>query len=74
MSQDSLLVCEKTASTYLNLSVKTLQKFRQDGRGPRFVRISRRCVRYRTADLASWAESKLVTSTSSVLGEVTNEI
>jgi len=55
---------EQEAARLLGLSRKTLQKFRLTGEGPRYVRVSARCVRYRLVDLRTWQESKLVSSTS----------
>lgn len=55
---------EKQAAKLLNLSPKTLQKYRIIGGGPRFVHVSARCVRYRLVDLREWQESRLRESTS----------
>jgi len=55
---------EAQAARLLGLSKKTLQKFRLTGEGPRYVRVSTRCIRYRIIDLRAWQESKLVSSTS----------
>ncbi len=58
------LVDEKAAAKFLNLSVRCLQGFRYKGGGPRFVRVSSRCVKYRRVDCREWSETKLRTSTS----------
>ena len=58
------LINEKPAADFINLKPRTLQGFRYRGRGPPFVRISARCVKYRRIDLLRWAESRLRTSTS----------
>jgi len=64
---------EAQAARLLGLSRKTLQKFRLTGEGPRYVRVSARCVRYRIADIHTWQESKLVSSTSEPCpGDVSN--
>ena len=52
------------AARYTGLSVKTLEKMRCDGRGPRFVRFSRNAVRYRKADIDAWLLRLTVSSTS----------
>lgn len=52
------------ASLYTGLAVKTLERMRCTGRGPRFVRISRNAVRYTKADLDAWLSSRTVGSTS----------
>lgn len=41
------LIDEKPAADFLDLTDRTLQKFRQQGGGPPFVRISSRCIKYR---------------------------
>ena len=58
------LINEKPAADFINLKPRTLHGFRYRGRGPPFVRISARCVKYRRIDLLRWAESRLRTSTS----------
>ena len=58
------LINEKAAAEFLNISVRTVQAKRQKGGGPRYVRLSSRCIRYRRADLRKWTEERLVTSTS----------
>jgi len=44
------------------LSVRTLERWRIEGRGPRFVRVGRR-VMYRAEDLAAFVEAGLRVST-----------
>jgi len=64
---------EAQTARLLGLSRKTLQKFRLTGEGPRYIRVSARCVRYRIADIHTWQESKLVSSTSEPCpGDVSN--
>ena len=58
------LIPEEPAAEFLNLTPRKMQKDRQVGGGPKFIRISARCVRYRRVDLREWAEAKLVTNTS----------
>lgn len=58
------LETEREAADFLGVTVRALQKWRATGTGPRFVRISGRCVRYRRRDLISWAEARLKSSTS----------
>ena len=58
------LVTERRAATLLCVSPRALQKWRSDGRGPQFVRISSRCIRYRKHDLFNWATNRLRKSTS----------
>ena len=49
-----VLLKESQAALILGVSPRAMQKWRSNGRGPVFVRISARCIRYRTSDLAKW--------------------
>ena len=60
------LVNERQAAKILSVSPRALQKWRSNGRGPLFVRISARCIRYRLPDLAKWTADRLRRSTSDV--------
>ena len=40
------LINEKVAGDYLDLTDRTMQALRQRGDGPRFIRISSRCIRH----------------------------
>jgi hypothetical protein len=59
-----LLLTETEASKILGFSVRTLQGWRYRGGGPRFVRVSNACIRYRRQDLTAWVEARLRWSTS----------
>lgn len=63
-NDDRLLLTEAEAADRIGLTRRFLQARRQRGGGPRFVRVSSRCVRYRPEDLEAWAEERLRTSTS----------
>ena len=58
------LINEKAAGDFLDLTDRYLQKARQTGEGPPFIRISSRCLRYRRVDLRAWAEARMRISTS----------
>ncbi len=58
------LLTETEAAQILKFSVRTLQNWRCRGGGPRFVKVSRGCIRYRLEDLDAWVESCLRWSTS----------
>lgn len=58
------LVKPSTLADRLGLSERTLADWRLDGRGPRFVRISRRAVVYRPEDIDAWLESQVRSSTA----------
>ncbi len=63
------LITEREAAEFLGYSQKALQKWRCEGGGPRFVRVSRRSIRYRRRDLIAWAEERLRRSTSDQGGD-----
>jgi predicted DNA-binding transcriptional regulator AlpA len=44
---------DKTLAAFLGLSVITLRKLRQNGRGPRYYKLARR-VRYAKRDVIDW--------------------
>ncbi len=58
------LIPETEAAEFLDLTPRTMQAMRQRGGGPRFVRISARCIKYRRVDLKSYADKRLRYSTS----------
>ena len=56
---DRLLTPAETAER-LRLHVTTLAGQRQRGDGPPYVRLGRKCVRYREADIEAWLESRTI--------------
>ena len=58
------LIGERVAAAEIDVVPRTLQGWRQKGGGPRFVRLSKRCVKYRRIDLKIWADERLRSSTS----------
>lgn len=58
------LITETQAADFLGIAIRTLQKWRMNGTGPKFVRVSSRCVRYRRRELIAWADAHLKTSTA----------
>ena len=59
------LLTEKQAAEYLEVSPRYLQYKRAVGGGPKFVKLSHRCVRYTQASLDDHVALKIVGSTSS---------
>lgn len=57
------LLYPKEAANLLGLSVRTLERYRCVGLGPKFLKLSR-SVRYREEDLIEWLEQRLKQSTS----------
>jgi predicted DNA-binding transcriptional regulator AlpA len=51
------LTQEETAQR-LNLTQRTLERWRRIGEGPRFVRLGPRRIAYREVDLDAWAEAR----------------
>ena len=58
------LINEKEAGRFLKLTDRTMQSYRHRGGGPRYIRLSSRCLRYRRIDLKAWADARVRTSTS----------
>jgi predicted DNA-binding transcriptional regulator AlpA len=54
---------QKKAAKLLAISVRTLERHRVTGTGPRWARLGR-LVRYRQSDLTAWVDSNLRLSTS----------
>lgn len=53
----------KELAEYLNVSERTLEKYRMEGDGPRFVKLSARAVRYRVEDVEAWLNNNLRSNT-----------
>lgn len=60
------LLTPNQAAERIGLSPRFLEARRHRGGGPRFVRVSARCIRYRPEDLDTWATERLATSTSDI--------
>jgi hypothetical protein len=54
------LLSETDAARVVKLKPKAMEGMRYRGEGPAFVRLSRRCVRYRLADLMAWIDEHRV--------------
>ena len=61
---DDRLYNEVRAAQRIDVSPRTLQKWRVTGDGPPFIQLSARCIRYRHADLMQWAQQHRRRSTS----------
>ena len=68
--QDRLL-SPRQAADHLGLTPRFLEMRRYRGDGPRFVSISKRCVRYRASDLREWVAERVRSSTSDPGGDAT---
>ena len=58
------LIDEKAAAKFLNLTTRSMQAMRQRGGGPKFCRLSARCIKYRRVDLKNYADALMRSSTS----------
>jgi predicted DNA-binding transcriptional regulator AlpA len=61
-SMDDLLTT-KEVSLWLNVSTQWIEIGRHKKYGPRYVRLSQRCVRYRRGDVLDWLASRTHSST-----------
>jgi len=61
----SAMMSEKEVAKYLNVSVRTVQAWRGDGLGPRFVKLYQN-VRYRQEDLEAFVSERLCNKTRTV--------
>lgn len=64
--EDSFL-SQGAVAEMLDISERTLERWRLEGTGPPFFRFGR-CCRYKRSLTLSWADSKLSTSTSDRCG------
>lgn len=62
--ETSPLLTQQQAADFLSCSPRSLEAWRLRGGGPRFLRLGRRCVRYRLSDLSNWIGTCARTSTS----------
>lgn len=52
------------AADYLNVAAQTLAHWRVQGIGPKFIHLSKRCVRYSELALRDWVNSRTQESTT----------
>lgn len=53
-----MLMNKLQAAEYLGVSLRTLEGMMHNGTGPRFLKPSKRMVRFRKADLDSWVDDQ----------------
>ena len=58
---------EVEAAKQLGISVRTLQRWRREGGGPRFTRLGLRRLGYQESDLQTWAQGKTFASRAAEL-------
>jgi predicted DNA-binding transcriptional regulator AlpA len=59
MEQTSQLLTEAQAAELLQMKAQTLNKWRMRGRGPRYLKLSKK-IRYDRADVAAWIAKNAV--------------
>lgn len=50
------LLTQRQAAAYLNISIRTMQRWRRHGIGPPSIRLPNGYLRYRKSDLDAWLE------------------
>jgi hypothetical protein len=58
------LIDSGAAAEFCGTTSKTMETWRMKGGGPPYVRVSRKCIRYRRADMREWADTQIRKSTS----------
>lgn len=58
MLEASRYLDQKSAARMLRLSVRSLERMRQEGNGPAFIRIGLRRIAYDEAEIRRWAASR----------------
>ena len=61
------LLTPRQAATILNVSAKTLERWRQTRTGPVYIHVGH-AVRYRETDLAAWVDANTVHATRDAYG------
>jgi excisionase family DNA binding protein len=65
------LLDTREAARLLNVTQSAMRRWIREGRGPRYVRVSR-LIRYRRSDLESWIESNVVQTGETVQHAMNN--
>ena len=60
---DELLTPCQTAA-YMGVGLPTLQRQRTEGTGPKFVKLGKRLIAYRAADVRAWLRGRVTESTA----------
>ena len=63
-SHDDALLNEEQGAAFIGVTRRAMQAWRGNGSGPKYIRISARCIRYTIPYLKEWSEKRLRTSTS----------
>ena len=57
---------QKQLSKVLGISEKTAEAWRFYGKGPAYIKVSNRCIRYRAKDVMGYIEDQRVSTTNQV--------
>lgn len=68
ISSATLIISETEAAKMLCLSVRTIQRLRLEGGGPRFVKLTGRRVGYTIGDIQTWVRARSVANTAPTPG------
>ena len=63
-SRGEVLLTVEQAAELLALPRSTLDRWRVEGYGPKFLQLTARCIRYRRSDIEAWTETRVRQSTS----------
>jgi excisionase family DNA binding protein len=56
--EEESLLSERRLAKYLDLSLRTVQRWRAEGKGPPHVMMAGRYPRYRKADVDAWLQQE----------------
>lgn len=59
-----VLLTVEQAAELLAIPRSTLDRWRVEGYGPKFLQLTARCIRYRRRDIEAWTETRVRQSTS----------
>ncbi len=65
-SDEDALLSEEQAAAFIGVTRRAMQAWRFSGGGPKYIRISARCIRYTKRYLKEHSENHLQSSTSEV--------
>lgn len=68
-TKQSPLLNQNEVAEMIGVKPRTLEDWRITGAGPRFIRISKRCVRYQLDDVLTWVDARSVASTAEPIRE-----
>ncbi len=60
------LLNQKQAADYIGVKTGTMEIWRYRGGGPPFIRISRRCIRYRPCEIDEWLNKRRAANTTEI--------